>query len=116
VTTDCVETMCDAMFDETNGSQKEQVDLDHVDDEEAPCDTLQRMVIGDIRPQDSNNQPQKTSPNDTTPPAQGLDQNEHEDKVEHQDQVQEESNDQEGDEEDGNKVEAPPHRRVHHNV
>jgi hypothetical protein len=36
------------VFDETNVSQKEQVDL--VDDEEAPCDTLQRMMIGDIRP------------------------------------------------------------------
>jgi hypothetical protein len=27
--------MCDAVFDDTNGSQKEQVDLDLVDDEEA---------------------------------------------------------------------------------
>jgi hypothetical protein len=40
VTTSCVETSCDAVFDETNGSQKEQVDLDLVDDEEAPCDAL----------------------------------------------------------------------------
>jgi hypothetical protein len=50
VTTGCVETTCDAVFDETNGSQKEQVDLDLVDDEETPCDDLQRMVIGDVRP------------------------------------------------------------------
>jgi hypothetical protein len=28
------------MFDETNGSQKEKVNLDLVDDEEAPCDAL----------------------------------------------------------------------------
>jgi hypothetical protein len=42
VTTGCVETMCDAVFDETNGSQKEQIDLDFVDDEEAPCDALQK--------------------------------------------------------------------------
>jgi hypothetical protein len=55
VTTSCIETMCDAMFDETNGSQKEQVDLDLVDDEEAPCDALQRMVIGDVRSQDPSN-------------------------------------------------------------
>jgi hypothetical protein len=61
VTIDCVETTCDAVFDETNGSQKEQVDLDLVDDEEAPCDALQRMVIGDARPQDPSNQPQETS-------------------------------------------------------
>jgi hypothetical protein len=40
VTTSCVETTCDAMFDKTNDSQKEQVNLDLVDDEEAPCDTL----------------------------------------------------------------------------
>jgi hypothetical protein len=40
VTTGCVETTCDAVFDETNGSQKEQVDLDLVDDKEAPCDAL----------------------------------------------------------------------------
>jgi hypothetical protein len=36
----CVETMCDAVFDETNGSQVEQYYLDVVDDEEAPCDAL----------------------------------------------------------------------------
>jgi hypothetical protein len=50
VITGGVETMCDTVFDETNGSQKEQVDLDLVDDEEAPCDALQRMDIGDVRP------------------------------------------------------------------
>jgi hypothetical protein len=55
VTTGCVETMCDAVFDETNGSQKEQVDLDLVDNKEAPCDALQRMTIGDVRSQDPSN-------------------------------------------------------------
>jgi hypothetical protein len=70
VTTGCVETMCDAVFDETNGSQKEKVDL--IDDEEALCDALQRMTIGNVRPQDPSNQPKKSS-NDTSPPAQGLD-------------------------------------------
>jgi hypothetical protein len=30
-----------------------QYDLDIVDDEEAPCEALQRMTIGDVRPQDS---------------------------------------------------------------
>jgi hypothetical protein len=67
------------VFDETNVSQKEQVDLDLVDDEEATCDALQRMAIDDVRPQDLSNQPQETSPNDTTPPVQDLDQNNHED-------------------------------------
>jgi hypothetical protein len=40
---DCVETTCDAVFDETNGSQVKQYDLNVIDDEGAPCDALQRM-------------------------------------------------------------------------
>jgi hypothetical protein len=43
------------VFDETNDSQKEQVNLDLIDDEEAPCDALQRMMIDDVRPQVSSN-------------------------------------------------------------
>jgi hypothetical protein len=49
--------MCDAVFDQTNGFQKEQVNLDLVYDEEAPCDAIQRMLIADVRPQDPSNQP-----------------------------------------------------------
>jgi hypothetical protein len=45
----------------------EQYDLDIVDDEEAPCEALQRMTIGDVRAQDRS-KPQ--APNDTTPPTQ----------------------------------------------
>jgi hypothetical protein len=37
--TGLVEVSCDIVFDETNGSQVEQVDLDELDDEEAPCQT-----------------------------------------------------------------------------
>jgi hypothetical protein len=69
VTTGCVETTCDTVFDETNGSQKEQVDLNLIDNKEAPCDALQRMMIGNVMLQDPSNQPQETSPNDITPPA-----------------------------------------------
>jgi hypothetical protein len=101
------------VFDETNGSQKEQVDLDLVDDEEAPCDALQRMAIGNVGPQDPNDQSQEQTPNDTTPPAQGLDQDKNEEEDEYHDQVQEESKDQGGDEDKG---EAPPHPRLCHNV
>jgi hypothetical protein len=36
------------------------------------------MMIDKVRPQDPSNQPQETSLNDTTPPAQGLDQDNHE--------------------------------------
>jgi TATA-binding protein-associated factor Taf7 len=116
MTTGCVETTCDVVFDETNGPQKEQVDLDLVDDDKDPCDALQRMAIGGGRPQYPKDRPQKHSPNDTTPPAQELDQNEHEGEDEHHDQVQEESNDQVEHEDDGDKGEAPPHPRVQHNV
>jgi hypothetical protein len=58
VTTDYVKISCDAVFNETNDSPKEQVDIDLVDDEEAPCDALQRMTIDDIMPQDLSNQAQ----------------------------------------------------------
>jgi hypothetical protein len=55
-------------------------------------------------------------PNDTAPPAQGLDQDEHEGEDEHHDQVLEERNDQRGDEYDGNNGETPTHPRVCHNI
>jgi hypothetical protein len=74
------------------------------------------MAIDDIRPQDPSNQPQETFPNDITPPAQDLDQDNHEEDVEPNNQGQEESNDQGGDKYDGDKREAPPHPRVRQNV
>jgi hypothetical protein len=46
--TGLVEVSCDIMFDETNGSQVGQVDLDELDDEEAPCVALRNMSIGDV--------------------------------------------------------------------
>jgi hypothetical protein len=82
----CVEITCDTVFDETNGSQEEQVHLDLVDDEEAPCDALQRMAIGDVRLQDPNEQLEDHSPSDTTPPTQGLDQDHEEKQDEHVDE------------------------------
>jgi hypothetical protein len=57
MTTGCVKITYDAVFDETNGSQNEQVDLDLIDDEKTLCDVLQRMTIGDVRPQHPNDQP-----------------------------------------------------------
>jgi hypothetical protein len=41
------------VFDETNGSQVEQVDLDELDDEEAPCVALRNMRIRDVCPKES---------------------------------------------------------------
>jgi hypothetical protein len=63
----CVKTTCGTVFDETNGFQIKQYDLDIVDDEEAPCEVLQRMTIEDVRPQYPS---EHQTPNDTTLPAQ----------------------------------------------
>jgi hypothetical protein len=129
----CVKTTCDALFDETNGSQEEQINLDLVDDESASCDALKRMTIGDVRPQDPCEQPEGLSPSDTTPLTQGLDQeheknqDEHEnedadeDEDEHNNQVQEKRNDQGEDEDDKDKEESNsratrPHQRLCHTV
>jgi hypothetical protein len=40
------------VFDETNSSQVEQVDLDELDDEEALCVALRNMSIGDVCPKE----------------------------------------------------------------
>jgi hypothetical protein len=47
-----LEVSCDIVFDETNGSQIEQVDLDELDDEEALCIALRNISIGDVCPQE----------------------------------------------------------------
>jgi hypothetical protein len=47
-----VEVSCDIVFEETNGSQVEQVDLDELDDEEAPCVVLRNLSIGDVCPKE----------------------------------------------------------------
>src|SRR5699024_6341430 len=44
--TGLVEVSCDVVFDETNGSQVEQVDLDEIGDEEAPCIALRICPLG----------------------------------------------------------------------
>jgi hypothetical protein len=56
--TGLVEVSCDIVFDETNGSRVEQVDLDELDDEEAPCVALRNMSIGDVCPKESKEPPQ----------------------------------------------------------
>jgi hypothetical protein len=53
-----VEVSCDIVFDEANGSQVEQVDLDELDDEEAPCVTLRNISIGYVCPKESEEPPQ----------------------------------------------------------
>jgi hypothetical protein len=41
------------VFDETNGSQVEQVDPNELDDEEAPCVALRNMSIRDVCPKET---------------------------------------------------------------
>jgi hypothetical protein len=53
-----VEVSCDIVFDVTNGSQVEQVDLDELDDEEASCVALTNMSIADVCPKESEEPPQ----------------------------------------------------------
>jgi hypothetical protein len=76
--TGLVEVSCDIVFDETNGSQVEQVDLDELDDEEAPCVALRNMSIGDVCPKESEEPPQArdqpSSSKQASPPTQDEDQ------------------------------------------
>jgi transposase InsO family protein len=43
-----VEVASDVLFDETNGSPKEQVDLDEIDENEIPTASMRTMAIGDV--------------------------------------------------------------------
>jgi hypothetical protein len=101
----------------------EQYNLDVVDDEEAPCDGLQRMVISDVRPHGPNEPQASQAANDITPPTQDHDQDqgdEHNDEQEQpwdedQDHDQEESNDQGVDKDGGDHERSRqkwPHPRV----
>ena len=45
-----VEVSSDTVFDETNGSLREQVDLDDIDEDEVPMAAMRTMAIGDVRP------------------------------------------------------------------
>jgi hypothetical protein len=47
-----VEVSIDVVFDETNGSAREQVDLYDVDEDDVPTDAIRTMAIGDVRPQE----------------------------------------------------------------
>jgi hypothetical protein len=117
-----VEVSCDIVFDETNGSQVEQVDLDELDDEEALCVALRNMSIGDVCPKESEEPPQvqdqPSSSMQASPPTQNEDEAQ-DDEVEDQEDEppQEEDNDQGGDahdqDEEDEQVTRPPHPRVH---
>jgi hypothetical protein len=90
------------VFDETNGSQVEQVDLDELDDEVAPCVALRNMSLGDVCPKEPEEPiqapDQPSSSNQASPPTQDEDQaQDNEDEDQEDEPPQEEDNDQGGD-------------------
>jgi hypothetical protein len=110
------------VFDETNDSQVEQVDLDELDDEEALCVALRNMSIGDVCPKESEEPPQAqdqpSSSMQASPLTQDEDQAQDDENEGQEDEPpQEEDNDQGGDEVDQDKEDdqgpRPPHPRVH---
>jgi hypothetical protein len=123
--TGLVEVSCDIVFDETNGSQVEQVDLDELDDEEAPCVALRNMSIGDMCPKESEEPPQTQDQPSSSIQASPLTHDEEqaqddEEEDQEDEPPQGEGNDQGGDEENQDKEDEqegqgqrPPHPRVH---
>jgi hypothetical protein len=119
--TGLVEVSCDIVFDETNGSQVEQVDLDELDDEEAPCVALRNMSIGDVCPKESKELPQAqdqpSSSMQASPPTQDEDQAQDDEGEDQEDEPpQEEDMDEDDqDKEDDQEIrdQRPPNPRVH---
>jgi hypothetical protein len=56
-----VEVSSDVVFDETNGSPREQVDLDDIDEDDVQTAAIRTMVIGDVQPQEQQEQDQPSS-------------------------------------------------------
>jgi hypothetical protein len=103
-----VEVSCGIVFDETNGSQVEQVDLDELDDEEAPCVALRNMSIGDLCPKEFDEPPQAqdqlSSSMQASPPTQDEDKaQDDEDQDQEDEPPQEEDIDQGRDEDNEDK-------------
>jgi hypothetical protein len=113
------------VFDETNGSQVEQVDLDELDDEDAPCVALRNMSIEDVCPKESEEptqaQDQPSSSMQVSPPTQDEDRGqEYVDEDQDDEPPQEKDIDQGGDEDNDDKEDdreirdqRQPHPRVH---
>jgi hypothetical protein len=56
-----VEVSSDVVFNETKGSPREQVDINDVDEDEILTAIMQTMAIGDVRPQEQQEQDQSSS-------------------------------------------------------
>jgi hypothetical protein len=65
-----VEVSSNIVFDETNGSPREQVDLDDIDEDEVPMIAMRTIVIGDVRPQEPHEKDQPSSSTTVHPPTQ----------------------------------------------
>jgi hypothetical protein len=65
-----VEVSSDVVFDETNGSPREQVDLDDTDEDDVPTAAMCTMAIGEVRPQEQQEQDQPSSSTMVYPPTQ----------------------------------------------
>jgi hypothetical protein len=66
LTTGRIEVTVDLTFDESNGSQVEQVDLNVVGNEKPSCEAIKQLAIGDVRPveaqEEDENQVQASTP------------------------------------------------------
>jgi hypothetical protein len=65
-----VEVSSDVVFDETNGSPREQVDLDDIDEDDVLTATMRTTVVGDVRLQEQQEQDQSSSSTVVHPPTQ----------------------------------------------
>jgi hypothetical protein len=65
-----VEVSSDVVFDETNGSPREQVEIDDVDEDYVPTDAIRTMAIGDVRPREHKKQDQPSSSTTVHPQTQ----------------------------------------------
>jgi hypothetical protein len=68
-TTGCVEVTCDLMFDESNGSQVEQVDELCVGKDVPAEKAIRKMAIGEIKPQEEDDEDCEIEETTILPPA-----------------------------------------------
>jgi hypothetical protein len=89
-----VEVSSDVVFDETNSSPREQVDLGDIDEDDVPTAAMRTMAIGDVRPQEQQEQDQPSSSIMVHPPTQDGEQVPQEERQDqggaHEEQVMEE--------------------------
>jgi hypothetical protein len=64
-----IEVSSNVVFDETNGSPREQSDLDDIDEDEVLTAAMQTMAIGDVRPQEPKEQDLPSSATLVHPPT-----------------------------------------------